>query len=300
MLKGRTLTGRNLSLTCKQCIFALLGALACFCDRGSLFANEQSDLLSLLEQHDYVVEFIDSKESAEREYYVRDLSNIIRDARGETLIDAVAAACAIKPWTLGDDQADSDFQSLLWSLAVAEENSRSELFGLADCAGANRKNFYFDIAVLVPKQLEDALCADRAREWLTDKTIAYWERSLDNINKRILEGMPLSGPGSYFPIRNAGREAMVGAYKGVAHFQSSIEKGKALLVEAGEKLTRWADPKVWSDSRNGWRFRSDYALLGTIYKAQFVNRMRHLVTAAARQARSLAPGARPTRWNQLR
>ena len=34
--------------------------------------------------------------------------------------------------------------------------------------------------------------------------------------------------------------------------------------------------------------------------AQLVNRMRHLVTAAARQARSLAPGARPTRWNQLR
>ena len=37
-----------------------------------------------------------------------------------------------------------------------------------------------------------------------------------------------------------------------------------------------------------------------ILKAQLVNRMRHLVTAAARQARSLAPGARPTRWNQLR
>ena len=37
-----------------------------------------------------------------------------------------------------------------------------------------------------------------------------------------------------------------------------------------------------------------------IFLAQFVNRMRHLVTAAARQARSLAPGARPTRWNQLR
>ena len=36
------------------------------------------------------------------------------------------------------------------------------------------------------------------------------------------------------------------------------------------------------------------------FKAQFVNCMRHLVTAAARQARSLAPGARPTRWNQLR
>ena len=36
------------------------------------------------------------------------------------------------------------------------------------------------------------------------------------------------------------------------------------------------------------------------FLAQFVNRMRHLVTAAARQARSLAPGARPTRWNQLR
>ena len=35
-------------------------------------------------------------------------------------------------------------------------------------------------------------------------------------------------------------------------------------------------------------------------KAQLVNRMRYLVTAAARQARSLAPGARPTRWNQLR
>ena len=37
-----------------------------------------------------------------------------------------------------------------------------------------------------------------------------------------------------------------------------------------------------------------------INMAQFVNCMRHLVTAAARQARSLAPGARPTRWNQLR
>ena len=37
-----------------------------------------------------------------------------------------------------------------------------------------------------------------------------------------------------------------------------------------------------------------------IFMAQFVNCMRHLVTAAARQARSLAPGARPTRWNQLR
>ena len=34
--------------------------------------------------------------------------------------------------------------------------------------------------------------------------------------------------------------------------------------------------------------------------AQFANHMRYLVTAAARQARSLAPGARPTRWNQLR
>ena len=37
-----------------------------------------------------------------------------------------------------------------------------------------------------------------------------------------------------------------------------------------------------------------------LYLAQFVNCMRYLVTAAARQARSLAPGARPTRWNQLR
>ena len=40
--------------------------------------------------------------------------------------------------------------------------------------------------------------------------------------------------------------------------------------------------------------------LEALFKAQLVNRMRHLVTAAARQARSLAPGARPTRWNQLR
>ena len=40
--------------------------------------------------------------------------------------------------------------------------------------------------------------------------------------------------------------------------------------------------------------------LSAMKKAQFVNCMRHLVTAAARQARSLAPGARPTRWNQLR
>ena len=37
-----------------------------------------------------------------------------------------------------------------------------------------------------------------------------------------------------------------------------------------------------------------------LMKAQFANHMRYLVTAAARQARSLAPGARPTRWNQLR
>ena len=35
-------------------------------------------------------------------------------------------------------------------------------------------------------------------------------------------------------------------------------------------------------------------------KAQLAYRMRYLATAAARQARSLAPGARPTRWNQLR
>ena len=42
-------------------------------------------------------------------------------------------------------------------------------------------------------------------------------------------------------------------------------------------------------------------VVGGLYlMAQLVNRMRHLVTAAARQARSLAPGARPTRWNQLR
>ena len=36
------------------------------------------------------------------------------------------------------------------------------------------------------------------------------------------------------------------------------------------------------------------------FMALLLNRMRHLVMAAARQARSLAPGARPTRWNQLR
>ena len=44
----------------------------------------------------------------------------------------------------------------------------------------------------------------------------------------------------------------------------------------------------------------DHGYTEAMNKAQFVNRMRHLVTAAARQARSLAPGARPTRWNQLR
>ena len=47
-------------------------------------------------------------------------------------------------------------------------------------------------------------------------------------------------------------------------------------------------------------FSSSRGWLAAIEKAQFVNRMRHLVMAAARQARSLAPGARPTRWNQLR
>ena len=49
-----------------------------------------------------------------------------------------------------------------------------------------------------------------------------------------------------------------------------------------------------ADSRRPSRFVQE------LIKAQLVNRMRHLVTAAARQARSLAPGARPTRWNQLR
>ena len=48
----------------------------------------------------------------------------------------------------------------------------------------------------------------------------------------------------------------------------------------------------------GWRFAT--RAMGDYFLAQFVNCMRHLVTAAARQARSLAPGARPTRWNQLR
>ena len=42
------------------------------------------------------------------------------------------------------------------------------------------------------------------------------------------------------------------------------------------------------------------AILRDYIKAQLANRMGYLVTAAARQARSLAPGARPTRWNQLR
>ena len=47
-----------------------------------------------------------------------------------------------------------------------------------------------------------------------------------------------------------------------------------------------------------WRFFHRRGI--TFKKAQLVNRMRYLVTAAARQARSLAPGARATRWNQLR
>ena len=49
-------------------------------------------------------------------------------------------------------------------------------------------------------------------------------------------------------------------------------------------------------------FRGDAAFASPeVYElALLLNRMRHLVMAAARQARSLAPGARPTRWNQLR
>ena len=35
-------------------------------------------------------------------------------------------------------------------------------------------------------------------------------------------------------------------------------------------------------------------------QARLAYRMRHLAAAAARQARSSVPEARPTRWNQLR
>ena len=52
---------------------------------------------------------------------------------------------------------------------------------------------------------------------------------------------------------------------------------------------------VTFDPEDLYKFRTP-----PLIKAQLVNRMRHLVMAAARQARSLAPGARPTRWNQLR
>ena len=68
--------------------------------------------------------------------------------------------------------------------------------------------------------------------------------------------------------------------------------GDALtLMEDLDGAVRDPDPELLFGQGVGHR---------VIMLAQFVNRMRHLVTAAARQARSLAPGARPTRWNQLR
>ena len=72
------------------------------------------------------------------------------------------------------------------------------------------------------------------------------------------------------------------------------------------------EEKIFEIEADSWETRETFSITSwldkesTLHfghvnnKAQLVNRMRHLVTAAARQARSLAPGARPTRWNQLR
>ena len=61
------------------------------------------------------------------------------------------------------------------------------------------------------------------------------------------------------------------------------------------------DPASIEELLTGVRdLREQFACQTAFNMAQLVNRMRHLVMAAARQARSLAPGARPTRWNQLR
>ena len=85
--------------------------------------------------------------------------------------------------------------------------------------------------------------------------------------------------------RNADANARDG--KGWTPLMHAADKGRSLLVPM--LLKAGADRNIRA---------SDGAT--ALFMAQFVNCMRHLVTAAARQARSLAPGARPTRWNQLR
>ena len=77
------------------------------------------------------------------------------------------------------------------------------------------------------------------------------------------------------------------------------------MVEGGTRDTTYVqalqgDPAKWDSLAEIKRCNPLTKISVPFRKAQFVNRMRHLVTAAARQARSLAPGARPTRWNQLR
>ena len=86
-----------------------------------------------------------------------------------------------------------------------------------------------------------------------------------------------------------------------------VERRARILVErqgAAIDAERRRDQGVAEQPAVDMHQRHDAAQFAILERAkvmaQLVNRMRHLVMAAARQARSLAPGARPTRWNQLR
>lgn len=234
---------------------------------SSRFLATAQDLSALISSYPKKsVDYLDAQKGESRQVLIEELFGIIERESFDLRWDAIRVACEIEPWTTGESERDAQFQAVLWTMA-ADQSSSPIHFAIADCAAANRIDFYFDGAALVDDFIFNAVCEGDTVRFLSKTEVAEQSAVIENVNNDILRATDGLQSKSYFPLRNSLRAAMLQAHLGVSEFRNSPEAGKEHFATAAAKLRQWVDADILTSSRSGWRFHSDLAVLGDIYEA---------------------------------
>ena len=226
-------------------------------------AEELSDLLS--SNVDQAIILLNERSGQERHAYVEEMLHLIDKDTSNLRWQAIQVACDIEPWTTGDPALDLKYQRLLWSLAADQSSVSPIKYANADCAAANRMDFYFDSAALVQDAIYDSLCEGESLEFLSPKAIAEQSEAVESVNREIISATNQLSARSYFPLRNSLRAALLLAHSAVATFRESPEEGRGLFSQAADSLRDWMAGNNLETSRSGWRFHSDIAVLSDLY-----------------------------------
>ncbi|MCG3266693.1 hypothetical protein [Yoonia sp. I 8.24] len=210
---------------------------------------------------------IDGLDEDER---IKVLSEVALRLDSET-VDMAELLCAVRPWSLGSDERDSDLQVEIWVLMANQDDAETEVFKWLDCAAANREGLYRALVLDPMFDLRQAYCTGILGGDALSARITLLENEIREFNKIISDGMNDAAGGSasmysYFPVRNELRLANLGAARAVSIEESDPAGARQILESVANRLERVQMDLDISGTRNGWRIHNDLDFYATLYR----------------------------------